>query len=99
MKLRTLLERDVTVPASVTFEYERPLPDGEVEYVDVTIEGTCTVLTDPYGTGDSPTDTSFDADRAFVTDTGEQLDLNVLIKDLGPEYFGRLSAQACNSAF
>lgn len=80
MKIRQLLERDSSEPASVEYEFEFQRPDGEWDSTMIEIRGNVHTQYDPYNTGDSPTQTHFEPIEATDKSTGKPFDLK-LIKD------------------
>lgn len=82
MKLRAILERDISIPVSVDYEQEFQGPDGEWDTRIITIDGDVVVERDPYATGDSPTWTTFEPTAAYVKDTGDSLDLKQFLQSL-----------------
>lgn len=80
MKIRQLLERDTSVPSTAEYEYQFQLPNGEWSTEMIEISGYVHTEHDPYNTGDSPTQTTFEPVEATVKSTGKPFDMN-LIKD------------------
>ena len=98
MKIRAILERDQRVPTSVDYEQEFQDANGEWDYRVVTIEGDAITEYDPYNTGDSPSIGTFEPRRAFVKDTGAELDLMPFIKSLDHKSYQWIINQACENA-
>jgi hypothetical protein len=100
MKIRALLERVTNVPTSVDYEeYELPLPNGGTELIDVTIEGNCVTEYDPYATGDSPSISTFEPERAFNKATGQEIDMGAFIRSLDAKSYQWIINQACENAY
>ncbi len=99
MKLKALLERDTSVPTSVDYEQEFQDANGEWDYRFITIEGNCITEYDPYATGDSPSQSTFEPTRAFVKDTGEEIELTPFLKSLDPKSYQWIVDQACENAY
>lgn len=79
MKIHHILERrDSAEPAGVDFEHEVQDANGEWHSVMIRVSGQMRVERDPYGTGDSPSQTTFIPTDAYVIDTGEPFDLKTL---------------------
>jgi hypothetical protein len=99
MKIRAILERDISVPTSVDYEdYPVQLPNGETDYIVVTIEGNAITEYDPYNTGDSPSIGTFEPTRVFNKETGEELELQAFIKSLDDKSYQWIINQACENA-
>lgn len=80
MKIRQLLERDNSTPATVEYELEYQRPDGEWDSSIIEINGRVHTEHDPYNTGDSPAQTTFEPVSAYDKTTGKPFDLS-MIKD------------------
>lgn len=83
MNLKQLLEGRGLSQMPVTLEFEQEVinSNDEAEYRMLTVVGTVETELDPYGTGDSPTDQSFEITSVCVTDTGEKIDPRLLTDD------------------
>lgn len=100
MKIRAILERagiDRT-PASVEYELEEEQPNGDWIARMVVVSGTVTIERDPYGTGDSPTDSSFDPLVVVDKETGEQLDVKAFYAMITPSAAQWIEDQAVQNA-
>lgn len=77
MRIRQLLERSTRVPVTVEYEQEFETSPGEWDTRVLNVHGSVEVLSDPYGTGDSPTSYEFEPDS--ITDvTGAVMPLTVI---------------------
>ena len=78
MKLKDLFESIDRIPVTVEYEWEDPAMEHQPRWVEV--DCVVTVTTDPYATGDSPTEKYVDIKSATLKDTGKPFDLNQLNK-------------------
>ena len=99
MKLQALLERDSRTPTSVEYEQEFQGPDGEWDSRMLEVTGDLITEYDPYATGDSPSQSTFEPRSVTVKDTGEELDLVAFLKTLDEKSYQWLINQAAENSY
>lgn len=99
MKLSAIFEKSSYNTVSVAYDLERQLPDGEWEVVPVRVSGVVHTERDPFGTGDSPTEHTFEPRSVEVAETGQQIDVDAFYKMISQSAAEWIEDQAIESSY
>lgn len=100
MKIRAILERAGAnrTTSSVEYELEEQQPNGDWIARMVIVSGYVTVEQDPFGTGDSPSETSFDPVSVVDKETGQKMDVKAFYASISRSAAEWIDEQAIQNA-